>query len=131
MKKSTKKYWYEGKDHIEGKNILRAVGKRYGYDSREEEPVPIDLHNLEPELYPKRHIKPYQSDTCFFKGRKDPFRRLGEVDGEYHDPKEDAIRDARIMKTYPDVKVIARFEKSKLLKGEYSEEQIASMLGLA
>lgn len=131
MKKSTKKYWYEGKDHIRAKGVIRQVARKYGAGCVEEERYTVDLHEVEPELYPKRSIRGYQADVLVTKRRgKEIHRVIAEVDGEYHSERaaEDELRDRAIKMKYG--LDVVRFKKDKLLKGEYSESEIAEKLGL-
>ena len=131
MQKSTKRWLVEGRDHVKGKNIIRAVAKKYGAGCSEEERFGVDLHEVEPELYPKRSIRGYQADLLVTKRRgKELYRVIAEVDGGYHSERtaEDQLRDRAIMQRYG-LRVV-RFDKEKLLKGEYSEEEIAGKLGL-
>lgn len=99
----------------------------------EEERYPVDLHDILPELWPRRSLRGYQADLLITtrKGKK-IYQVIAEIDGEYHDDAvrmiRDAIRDSAIPKVYG-IQVV-RFEKTKLLKGGYSEETIAEMLGL-
>lgn len=131
--KSTRRFWHEGKDHIRAKAIIREVAKKYGCGCMEEERYPVDLHDILPELWPRRSLRGYQADLLITKRKgKKIYQVIAEIDGEYHDDAvrmiRDAIRDSAIPKVYG-IQVV-RFEKTKLLKGGYSEETIAEMLGL-
>lgn len=131
MKRSNKKWLIEGKDHKHCKDILRTVARKYRAGAVEEERFPVDLHDIEPELYPHKSIRGYQADLFITQRRgKTLYRVIAEVDGGYHNERkeDDELRDRAILQHYG-IQVV-RFQKEALLNGEYSEEQIAEMLGL-
>lgn len=133
-KKSTRRWWNEGKAHIEGKNIIRQAARLAGASCVEEERFPVDLHDVYPELWPKKSMRGYQADLLITKKTgKTVYQVIAEVDGEYHtdDPKQqekDTIRNLAIPAKYG--LQVVRFDKEALLKGRYSNEQIIAMLGL-
>jgi very-short-patch-repair endonuclease len=105
----------------------------YGASCVEEEPFPVDLHDYDSELWPKKSMRNYQADLVITKKKgKKVYRVIAEIDGPYHynlkQAERDAVRDVMIPQQYR-IQVV-RFDKIKLIKGEYSEEEIAGMLGM-
>ena len=132
-RRQTKEWWHEGKTHRQGKNIIREVAKKRGCAVVEEEPFPVDLGKVFPELWPRKSYRQYQADLLVTKQRgHEIYKVIAEVDGGYHADisqiQDDARRDLAISFEYG-IKVV-RFDKKALLAGVYTDDDIAVMLGI-
>lgn len=129
--KATRKWWHEGKEHIKAKQIIKDIAKKYGCGCVEEERFEIDLHDIEPELYPKKSLRGYQADLYITKRRHGAtYSVVAEVDGGYHDDRKDKdeVRDKAILQKYG-IQVV-RFQRDSLLVGDYTEQEIVERLGI-
>ena len=128
---ATKKWWHEGRGHIEAKNTVRQVLKKYGWACVEEEPFGVDLHDVFPELYESKNFRGYQMDIYATKGKGEHKQeRLIQIDGEYHyevkQKKKDDQQDIAIEKVYGHK--VRRLDKLAILRGDYTEEQLREIL---
>jgi hypothetical protein len=135
---SKKKWWSEGKEHIECKNIIRAICRKHKAGCVEEERMSLNLHDYEPELWAKKSIRHYQVDLLIHYIRNGVHkRRVIEIDGGYHTERQskDILRDNAIMKIYgiPTTRLIkeaffADVETDNGIIKKYTEEYLESVI---
>jgi very-short-patch-repair endonuclease len=108
--------------------MFKDIARKYGCGCVEEEVFAVDLHDTN-ELYPKGTIRTYPVDL-YITRRKPPYSVIVEIDGIYHQERQDKDKERDTAITHRYGINIIRFDKEALLSGEYSEERLVEILKL-